>query len=161
MALDLNQGAAFNPTNLAAVVLTNVASASGSFKVVEDNGTLMKLSNVLAPLDKPMSVKVTNSRIADVYQTLSKGTIPIGNRSLNVSGQSIFTELTAVASTGTAPNEILVPVVCRIEYRLPNHVDVDSTFVKNLCLMTLSQSLDSSNVFRVPSMMRGVLYRGT
>lgn len=154
MSLDLNLGPAFNtPVNipLAPWKLT-------ALKVVQDSGTLVRVSDVMSPLDKQAFVKLTNTRIANVYNTLAKGTVPIANQSTNVSGQSIFAELTATASKTVGSTVTLLPVVTRIEFRLPNDGDLTNADAQALLMATFAAMCNDAGVFRVTDMMRGVLF---
>lgn len=156
MALDLNLGDAFEtavPVNLA-------PWKPSALKVMEENGTLVKVADVLSPLDRQASVKITNTRIANVYNTLAKGSIPIGNQSTNTSGQSIFTELVATASKTVGDQEVLLPVVARVEVRLPNDGDLTDANALTLILATLAAMCDDEGALHVTDMMRGVLFPG-
>lgn len=154
MALNLNLGDAFE----AAAPVDLLPWKPEALKVMEENGTLVKIADVLSPLDKQASVKITNTRIANVYNTLAKGTIPIGNQSTNTSGQSIFTELVATASKTVGDQVVLLPVVARVEVRLPNDGDLTDANVLSLILATLAAMCDDSGELHVTNMMRGVLF---
>lgn len=157
MALNLNLGAAFET----AVPVDLAPWKPEALKVMEENGTLVKVADVLSPLDKQASVKITNTRIANVYNTLAKGAIPIGNQSTNTSGQSIFTELVATASKTVGDQEVLLPVVARVEVRLPNDGDLTDANALTLILATLAAMCDDSGNLHVTNMMRGVLFPGS
>lgn len=134
--------------------------SSEALQVTSDNGQLVKLANVLVPLDRPSSIKITNTRIADVYQTLAKGAIPLGQQAANPTGQSIFIELSAVAASDTVGQTgILLPVVGRLELRLPNHGELTEEFVLAVISATYGAALGISGVPRFIEMMRGVLHR--
>jgi len=162
MSLTLNMGdATFASSPTALRVL-----APEALQVVQNTGQLVKLVNVLSPLDKQANFKIANTRIADVYTTLAKGTIPLAARAANISGQTIFAELSAVASRSASGVETLLPVVARLELRLPNDHDIDEDFVKLLVgtvLAAVCQIGDIDNpeepVTRVTEIMRGVLFR--
>lgn len=156
MALDLNQGLAFNTSSTE--TLPVFPPATGAFKVIQDDGTLVKVANILSPLDKQMSVKITNTRIANVYNTLAKGTIPLGNQATNTSGQSVFVELSATASKTVGTTEILLPVVARAELRLPNDGDLEEGDIETLLSCLISLFYDQSALLSVTSMMRGALF---
>ncbi len=151
--LDLNLGSAFD-----APVTVNLAPWSyQSLQVVQNDGNLVKAADVLSPLDKQASVKITNTKIANVYNTLAKGQIPIGNQSSNSSGQSIFVELNATASKTVGSTEVLLPVVARIEVRLPNDGELTNADVVTLVMACFATMHDGMGVPRVTDMMRGVL----
>lgn len=153
MPLELNLGTAFN-TAVSKSLLPWKATA---LQVIQNDGSLVKAANVLSPLDKQSVVKITNTRIANVYNTLAKGSIPSGNQSSNPTGQSIFVELNATASKTVGTTEVHLPVVCRIEVRLPNDGDLTNANIETLILATLAAMYDPTGVSRVTDMMRGVL----
>lgn len=156
MPLELNQGTAV----VATAAVAGEKFGPAKLRVLEENGNIVKLTNPFAPLDKPTTVKVTNTRIANVYQTLAKGAVPLNAQAVNVTGQSIFVEVTAMASqaaTTTTP-EYLYPVQCRIELRLPNAGGLDETNTKRLLQLTSSLFTNpTTEAYRVVEMMRGVL----
>ncbi len=151
--LDNNLGAAFGtPVNVSLKPWTLTA-----LQVVQDDGTLLKLSDTKSPLDKQASLKITNTKIANVYNTLAKGAIPVGNQALNTSGQSIFVELTAAASKVVGTDTFILPVQARIEVRLPNDGDMTEANVVELIMATMAAMYDSTGVPRITGMMRGIL----
>lgn len=153
MPLDLNLGLAFNT----AVSISLAPYKAVALQVIQNDGSLVKAANVMSPLNKQSEMKITNTKIANVYNTLAKGTIPIGNQSPNTSGQSIFIELTATASRLVGITEILLPLVARVEVRLPNDGELTSANVQTLVLAALAGMYDAAGVSRVTDMMRGVL----
>jgi len=161
MSLDLNLGESFDieSTALATTPLAVVQFGADALQKVSDTGTLVKLTDVLSPLDRPFNVKISNTRIANVYQTLAKGTVPLGNQASNASGQSIFVEATASASKvmPVSGQVVIVPMTARIELRLPNDGDVTNGVIKTLLVATLSQLCGDDGNPRVTEMMRGVL----
>lgn len=155
MALDLNLGAAFAASSNVAMLpwLTT------SLKVQENNGNLVRVSDVLSPLDRQAWVKFTNTRIANVYNTLAKGSIPLGNQATNTTGQSIFTELTVAASETVGTDLIISPAVARIELRLPNNTSLTDALVTQLLNAAYcAMCTPATTTIRATSMMRGVLY---
>ena len=156
MSLDLNLGSAFEtPVNL------DLAPwKADALQVIQNDGTLIKAADVLSPLDKQATVKITNTRIANVYQTLAKGQIPIGNQAPNTSGQTIFVELNATASKTVGSVEILVPLTARIELRIPNDGDLTNANVETLVMAALAALYDDAGVSRFTDVMRGVLLPG-
>jgi len=129
-----------------------------AWKVVQDDGSLVKVTNVLAPLDKPMTLKITNTRIANVYNTLAKGSIPLGNQSTNTSGQSIFVELSTIASKVQDAQTVLVPVVARVELRLPNDGDLSEHNCIELIRLALGAFVNPNGTPGITASMRGVLF---
>jgi hypothetical protein len=129
-------------------------------KVTQDAAGLVKLVNVRSPLGQQASAKITNTRIANVYQTLAKGLIPPGAQSFSTTGQSIFVEHNMVATkppvvSGAAPTYL--PIQCRVEFRLPNDSYLVETDILDILQATLALILDSDGNTRVLEMMRGVL----
>jgi hypothetical protein len=155
--MDLNLGSSATPATTAAIALTNAKFAAASLKVVNDSGSLIKLANVSSPLDKQATLKISNTRIANVYQTLAKGSIPLQNQSPNTSGQSIFIELAVTGSRTVTSGTILVPMVARVELRIPNDADINDADLKALTLLTVGALCKTDGTFRVTEMMRGVL----
>lgn len=170
--LSLNLGSAFN-TALAGLetgvseshgIIQIPLYAPGSLQVMQDESNLVRLAVITSPLDKPASIKIANTRIANVYQSLSKGMIPLTAQALNTSGQTIFVELQVVASKTLASGaEVLSPATCRIELKLPNTSDLDDQFVRELLSATISaiqtDSGDDEIPLRVTEVMRGVMFR--
>lgn len=153
MAIDLNLGAAFESD-------VNVPVGpwkSSALHVTQNTGDLVKISDVLSPLDKSASAKMTTTRIANVYTTLAKGAIPIGNQSLNTSGVSLFTELVVTGSEVVNSVDILLPMVARIELRLPNYGGLTNADVRKLLNAAYALHQTDAGVDRFTDMMRGVL----
>lgn len=154
MPLDLNQGAAFSFDGQAAFP----SHYTDGLRIVEENGSLVKLANVRAPLDKPTSAKVSNTRIANVYQTLAKGAIPLTAQATNVTGQAIFAEMNVTASDPAQPG-ILIPMQARIELKLPNHGSLSEIEISQLIKQCISLLVDGNDggTLRVTQIMRGVM----
>lgn len=104
------------------------------FRVNSDTGSASRIVDTLSPLDKPTHIKCTVSKIANVYATLANNSIPVANQAANITGQTVFCELSTIlskAATATEP-EIQYPVVARVELRLPNTADLLESDVENL-----------------------------
>jgi len=153
MPLDLNLGAAFN----AGVNVSLLPWKVGSLPVVQDDSGLIKSADTFSPLDKQATVKITNTKINNVYSTLAKGAIPLQNQAVNTSGQSLFIELNANASKVVGTATVIVPMVARIELRLPNDGDMTNADIQQLLLAALATAYTSAGVSRYLEMMRGVL----
>lgn len=133
---------------------------TGALQVVQDDGNLVRLANVVTPLDRQAFLKITNTRIPNVYTTLAKGSIPVQAQSLNTTGQTIFVELNATALKTGGPSDVLLPVAARLELRIPNDGEVDETFVRDLVLAVLAGIVTSeSGHLRVTEIMRGILFK--
>lgn len=153
MPLDLNLGAAF-----AATVNKPMGPwLPSALKITEDDGTLLKLCDVLSPLDKQAALKITNTKIANVYNTLAKGSIPVGNQSTNTSGQRLFVELNVTASKTVGTTVVLTPAVVRIDLSLPNDGDLTDANVESLVLAAYAALCTPAGAPRATTMMRGVL----
>ena len=156
MTLDLNLGAALNATPVNIAVKPLVAA---NVKKVQDDGNLIRVSDIVSPLDRQAQFKITNTKIANVYNTLAKGTIPVGNMSTNTSGQAIFVELSVIASRAVSGQpDVLVPMVARIELKLPNDSDLTDAKVQELLNTAYAALCDPSAVLKVTDKMRGALY---
>lgn len=153
MPVDLNLGAAFN-TGVAKTLLPWIPTG---LQITQDDGTLVKASDVASPLDRQATVKVTNTRIANVYNTLARGSIPLGNQGSNVSGQSLFVELNVVASKVVGTQVVHLPMVSRIEVRLPNDGDLTNADITSLILANFAVMHNSAGSLQAINMMRGVM----
>lgn len=131
-----------------------------AFRTSSDNGSSSRITDIVGPLDKPTSIKTVVTRIANVYQTLAGGSIPIANQSLNVTGQTTFCELTTIlskAATETSP-ETMYPVQARVELRLPNTAELTETDVLNLTLAAFAGLCDDKGIpVVITERMRGAL----
>lgn len=154
MPIDLNLGSAFGT----AVNKSLLPWTLAALKVTQDDGSLVKVTNVLSPLDKQSSIKIANTRIANVYNTLAKGSIPIGNQAANTTGQAIFVELNATASKVVGSDTILLPMIARIELKLPNDGELTNGNVEQLLLATYAALCDAVGTMRATEIMRGVLF---
>lgn len=132
-----------------------------TFRVVSDNGTSVRFTDVLSPLDKRTYLKFSLSKIADVYKTLGGDSVPVAERSSNSTGQTLFAELTTIL---TKPNPsiagaiIQVPVQARVELRLPNDGDLTDANVVDLATLVFASLRGADGEPRIVSeMMRGVL----
>jgi hypothetical protein len=129
-----------------------------AFRNVSDNGVVARMTDILAPLDKKTSVKITLDKIANVYTTLVDGPVPASEQSSNASGQTVFCELKTIATKTVASDTIQIPMVCRIELRLPNDKDITEADVNTLVLATYASLCDAAgNPVVVTEKMRGAL----
>jgi hypothetical protein len=53
---------------------------------------------------------------------------------------------------------VLLPVLCRVEFRLPNDLDVTESLVLSTLIAALSGVTDRSGNFKVTQIMRGILF---
>lgn len=128
------------------------------FRVISDSGTLARMADILGPLDKKTTVKVTLDKIANVYTTLADGSVPVAEQNANVTGSTVFTELKTIATKVVGSQTIQLPMVARIELRLPNDSDITEADVTALVMATFATLCDSNGTSVVMSeKMRGAL----
>lgn len=157
MAIQFQFGAAFNTSVNKPLKPWKYDTA---VRVTQSNGSLVKLTDVLGPLDLPTSMKLTSTRIANVYNTLADGSIPVAEQSSNTSGQSVFVELKTVATRdGLVPDtRVQLPMVCRLELRLPNDAEIAETDITTLVMATFGLLCDDAGApVVVTEKMRGAL----
>ncbi|DAD52636.1 coat protein [ssRNA phage SRR7976299_4] len=129
-----------------------------AFRNVSDNGSVARMTDILTPLDKKTSVKITLDKIANVYTTLADGTVPISEQSSNTSGQTVFCELKTVATKTVGDATVQLPMVARIELRIPNDSAIAESDINTLVLATYAALCDASgNPVVVTEKMRGAL----
>lgn len=129
-----------------------------AFRIISDSGSLARMTDILAPLDKKTTAKVTLDKIANVYTTLAAGTVPVAAQSANTSGQTVFVELSTIATKEVGTDTIQVPAVCRIELRLPNDSDITEANVEELVMATYGLLCTTEgNPKVVTELMRGAL----
>lgn len=131
---------------------------AGAFRIVSDSGTLARMTNILSPLDKITTAKVTLEKIANVYTTLAGGTVPLLAQNSNVSGHTVFAELKTIATKVVGTATIQLPMVARLELRLPDDADIAETDIDTLILATYALLCDSAGLPTVVTeKMRGAL----
>lgn len=129
-----------------------------AFRTISDNGSVARMTDILAPLDKKTTIKVSLDRIANVYATLADGNIPVAEQSSNTSGQTVFCELKTIATKTVGTTVVQLPMVARIELRLPNDADIAESDVNTLILATYAALCDEEgNPTVVTEKMRGAL----
>lgn len=118
---------------------------SSAFRIMTDNGQLARMSDIKAPLDKKTTVKITLDKIANVYSTLADNSVPLACQSANVTGATVFAELkTITTKTLTDGTVIQLPMVGRIELRLPNDADIAESDIESLVLATYAALCDDA-----------------
>lgn len=131
---------------------------SGAFRIISDSGTLARMTNILSPLDKVTTAKVTLEKIANVYTTLAGGTVPIAAQNACVSGHTVFVELKTIATKVVNSVTIQLPMVSRLELRLPDDADIAEADIESLVLATYALLCDSAGLPTVVTeKMRGAL----
>jgi len=129
-----------------------------AFRNVSDNGSVARMTDILTPLDKKTSVKITLDKIANVYTTLADGAVPVSEQSSNTSGQTVFCELKTVATKTVGDATVQLPMVARIELRIPNDSAIAESDINTLVLATYAALCDASgNPVVVTEKMRGAL----
>lgn len=129
-----------------------------AFRTVSDTGTAAKMADVVAPLDKKTTAKVTLTKIANVYSTLADGEIPVANQSSNTSGGTVFAELKTIATKTVGTSTIYVPMVGRIELRIPFDSDISESDISSLVMSTFGLLCDASgNPVVITEKLRGAL----
>lgn len=157
MAIEFQFGAAFNTAVNKALTPWKYDTA---VRVTQNQGSLVKLTDTLSPLDLQTSMKLTSTRIANVYNTLNEGSTPVAEQSSNTSGQSVFVELKTVATRdGLVPDtRVQLPMVCRLELRLPNDAEIAETDITTLVMATFGLLCDDAGApVVVTEKMRGAL----
>lgn len=161
MAITFQFGSAFGTAVNKSLAPWDYANA---VRVTQESSTLAKMVDIVSPLDKQSSFKITNTPIANVYTTLANGTVPVSEQSSNLSGQSIFTEL-KTSATKLAPdgvNTLTLPMVARIELRLPNDADITEADITTLVMAAFATLCDDAGDPTVVSeKMRGALAPST
>lgn len=131
---------------------------SGAFRIISDSGTLARMTNILSPLDKVTTAKVTLDKIANVYTTLAGGTVPLAAQNASVSGHTVFVELKTIATKVVGTNTIQLPMVARLELRLPDDADIAETDIDTLVMATYGLLCDAAGLpVVVTEKMRGAL----
>lgn len=156
MAISFNFGAGATGTAKSLSLLPWAYTTA--FRNVSDNGSVARMTDILTPLDKKTSVKITLDKIANVYTTLADGTVPISEQSSNTSGQTVFCELKTVATKTVGDATVQLPMVARIELRIPNDSAIAESDINTLVLATYAALCDASgNPVVVTEKMRGAL----
>lgn len=129
-----------------------------AFRVITDNGSLARMGDIKSPLDMQTTVKLTNTKIANVYTTLADGNIPVEAQNANTSGHTVFVELKTIATKVVGTNTIQLPMVSRIELRLPDDAEIAEADITTLVMATFAALCDSTGTpVVVTEKMRGSL----
>lgn len=129
-----------------------------SFRVISDNGSIARMTDIRAPLDKLTTLKVTKEKIANVYSTLASGTVPLAEQSLNVEGTTTMVELTTVLTKTDGLVKVQLPVVFRVIARSPNDPDITGSLIDELIMDTAAIMADElGNNILTTEIMRGAL----
>lgn len=129
-----------------------------AIRVISDNGSIARMTDILAPLDKKTTIKVTLEKIANVYTTLADGSVPVAEQSANVTGQTVFVELKTIATKVVDGLTYQLPMVSRIELRLPNDADIAESDILSLVMATFAALCDAAGTSTVVTeKMRGAL----
>lgn len=132
-----------------------------AFRVTSSAPTLAKMTDILAPLDKPTEIKISTETIANVYSTLANSKIPVSEQNSNTSGTSVFVQLRTVATyvktVGTTSSEVQLPLEARLQIRIPNDVELTNTVLDEVLgqLIACVRKQDGSS--RLNEITRGSL----
>lgn len=158
MAISFNFGAGSTDTPV------NKALApwkyADAIRTMSESSELAKMADILSPLDLQTIFKISNSRIANVYNTLAGGSVPVAEQSANTSGQSIFCELktTCTRTEAVTSRRIQLPMVARIELRLPNDAAITEADITTLVMQAFACLCDEAgDPVVVTEKMRGAL----
>lgn len=114
--------------------------------------------NTKTDLDKKTSIKVTLSKIANVFETLAKGTIPVANQLTSQTGHTVFCELKTIATKSVGTEVAYIPIVSRIEIRVPDDPDITDSDIETLVLATYAGLCNQAGTSDVMSdKLRGAL----
>lgn len=130
-----------------------------AFRSKTASSTLARLSDIKSPLDMTTEVKYTCDKIANVYTTLAGGAIPVDNQASNVTGNTVFAELkTFVTYTGSDSLTKVLPIVSRLELRLPNSAELVESDIEKIVMATYAACCDvDGNPIVLTEKMRGAL----
>jgi hypothetical protein len=156
MAISFNFGAASQGTGVTKTL--KPWNYSSAFRIISDSGTLARMTDILSPLDKLTTAKVTLEKIANVYTTLAGGTVPLAAQNANVSGHTVFVELKTIATKIVNTVTVQLPIVSRIEIRLPDDADIAEADIDTLVMATYGLLCDAAGLPTVVTeKMRGAL----
>jgi len=104
---------------------------------VDGDAKSTRLVVTTSPLGKQTKIKFVLSRIANVYSTLASNTVPVLAQSINHEGQTLFVEVNTTAEADEAVNatttkKVIIPMVARIELRIPSHDAIDEQSINDL-----------------------------
>lgn len=156
MAISFNFGAGAQGTGVTKTLLPWAYTTA--FRIISDSGSLARMTDILSPLDKKTTIKVSLDKIANVYTTLADGTVPVSAQLANTMGHTVFVELKTIATKTVNDVVVQLPMVSRLELRLPDDADIAESDVETLVLATyaaLCNSAGSPTV--VTEKMRGAL----
>lgn len=129
-----------------------------TFRVISDNGSVARMTDILSPLDLPTTLKVTSDSIANVYSTIGGGIVPLAQQSLNVTGKTTMCELTTFLTKSDGITTKIIPVQARIITRTLNDADLTPALVEECVMAAFAGLADSTGVNTVLSeKMRGAL----
>lgn len=123
--------------------------------------TLAKFTDILAPLDKPVEIKISTETIANVYTTLANSKVPVSEQNSNTSGSSVFVQLRTTAdyvrTVGTTESNVQLPVEARLQIRVPNDAELTNDELDKLlgALIACIRKQDGSS--RLGEILRGSL----
>lgn len=156
MAIQFNFGTGATGTPKA--LSLNPWAYTAAFRITSDNGSVARMTDILAPLDKQTSIKVTLDKISNVYTTLADGTVPVSEQSSNTSGATVYVELKTIATKTVDTTTIQLPMVASLKLRLPNDDSITEDDINTLVLATYAALCDATGTPTVVTeKMRGAL----
>lgn len=132
-----------------------------AFRVTSNAPTLAKITDILAPLDKPTEIKISTETIANVYSTLANSKIPVSEQNSNTSGTSVFVQLRTVAqyvkTVGTTSSVVQLPLEGRLQIRIPNDSELTNAVLDEFLGQLIACLRSSDGTSRLNEIARGSL----
>lgn len=132
-----------------------------AIRVTSDSPTQAKLTDILAPLDKPTEIKISTEPIANVYTTLTNSRIPVSSQSANTSGTSVFVQLRTVVdydkTIGTTTTNVQLPLEARLQIRVPNDAELTNVVLAKLISSLYASTCGADGASRLNEILRGGL----
>jgi len=131
---------------------------TSAFRIISDSGTLARMTDIISPLGSETTAKVTLDKIANVYTTLADKPVPLSAQNASTTGHTVFVELKTIATKLVGTQVVQLPMVSRIELRLPDDADIAESDIETLVLATYALLCDAAgNPTVVTEKMRGAL----
>ena len=129
-----------------------------AFRIISDTGSAARMTDIQSPLDMKTTIKISLDRIANVYSTLANGAVPVSAQSANTQGHTVFCELSTIATKTSGDAVIQLPIVSRIELRLPDDAEIAESDITSIVMATFAGLCDTAgNPTVVTEKMRGAL----
>lgn len=132
-----------------------------AMRVTSSAPTLAKITDILAPLDKPTEIKISTEPIANVYSTLASSKIPVSEQNSNTSGTSAFVQLRTIAdyvkTVGTTESVVQLPLEGRLQLRVANDAELTNEVLDQFLGALISCIRTQAGVSRLNEILRGSL----